>query len=390
MGARIDPKLLEFCKTDREKNLVEQIIAHGSISAGARAANVNRVLAHDWLGRIRHRAAVQGHSPEHDMTHPAPDSHIVKGVSTLYNQDGQIAAQWVKTDLRKEAFERVAREVVDALKSSAPRAKPVPGPRVANADLLNCFVVTDYHLGMRADGEETRGEDWDTRIAEELLVKWFGAAIAQSPSADTAILAQLGDALHYDSLSAITPSAGHLLDADTRYQRIIRVAVRMLRHIISMLLAKHNQVIVIMAEGNHDMASSAWLREVFHTFYEDEPRVTVDTSPDPYYCVEHGDTAIFFHHGHMKKQTEVDRTFAAKFREVFGRTRHAFAHMGHYHHRKEVESPLMVIRQHRTLAAADAYASRGGFLSGRDAQVITYHKKFGEVGTVTISPEMVA
>ena len=49
-----------------------------------------------------------------------------------------------------------------------------------------------------------------------------------------------------------------------------------------MLLQKHERVVLIMAEGNHDMASSAWLREVFSTFYESEPRITVDTSPYPY------------------------------------------------------------------------------------------------------------
>jgi len=48
----------------------------------------------------------------------------------------------------------------------------------------------------------------------------------------------------------------------------------------------------------------------------------------------------------------------------------------------------MIVEQHRTLAANDAYASRGGWLSGRSASVITYSKKFGEVSRLTISPEM--
>jgi hypothetical protein len=115
----------------------------------------------------------------------------------------------------------------------------------------------------------------------------------------------------------------------------------------------------------------------------------VDQSPDPYYCFEWGDTSLFFHHGHKRKITAIDDVFVAKFREVFGRTRHSFAHMGHFHHRHEVEGNLMVITQHRTLAASDAYASRGGYMSGREAQVITYHKKHGECGRVIITPEMI-
>lgn len=35
-------------------------------------------------------------------------------------------------------------------------------------------------------------------------------------------------------------------------------------------------------------------------------------------------------------------------------------------------------------------ASKGGWISGRDAKVITYSKRFGEVSRLTINPEMVS
>jgi hypothetical protein len=144
-----------------------------------------------------------------------------------------------------------------------------------------------------------------------------------------------------------------------------------------------------MAEGNHDMASSVWLREMFAAMYEREKRVTIDTSPDPYYCVEHGLTSLFFHHGHKRKPTNVDDVMVAKFREVFGRTKFSYAHLGHMHHTWQKETNLMIVEQHRTLAAKDAYASRGGWLSGREASCITYHKDYGQTGRVTITPDMV-
>jgi hypothetical protein len=99
-------------------------------------------------------------------------------------------------------------------------------------------------------------------------------------------------------------------------------------------------------------------------------------------------TSLFFHHGHKKRMEQIDRVFTAKFRDVFGRTQQTYAHMGHLHHQKTLESSLMTVEQHRTLAAPDAYASRGGWLSGRDAKVITYHKEHGEVFRVTINPRM--
>ena len=48
----------------------------------------------------------------------------------------------------------------------------------------------------------------------------------------------------------------------------------------------------------------------------------------------------------------------------------------------------MRVTQHPTLAARDAYAARGGWVTGREATSITYHKKFGKVGETTICPEM--
>lgn len=339
----------------------------------------------------RRLLALAGWSPAHDMTHTAPEGFSVKGVSTLYRQDGSIAAQWVKTQQEQDALKRLLEAAFQGMGDELPRVVPTPAPRdlYGGEKLLNVYVVTDYHLGMLAWHEET-GADWDTEIAEHLLVSWFAAAIKASPNAKRAVLAQLGDFLHWDGLEAVTPTNRHVLDADTRFAKLVRVAIRVVRRVIDMLLAKHESVHVLMAEGNHDLASSIWLREWLAAIYENEPRVTVDTNPDPYYCFEHGSTSLFFHHGHKRRMDEVESVFVAKFREVFGRTQHSYAHMGHLHHDKRIESNLMIVEQHRTLAAPDAHASRSGYMSGRDAKVITYHENHGEVARLTLSPDMVA
>jgi len=335
------------------------------------------------------RMIARGYAPDYGMTKAVPPGYSVGGVSTLYDDEGNIKIQWVKSKADEtQKAEDLMREVFDALKEQLPRAKPVKAPERAPTDLLNCYVITDYHLGMLSWHEET-GEDWDLDIAENLLIDWFATAIKMAPKADKAIFAQLGDFLHWDGMDAVTPASKHLLDADTRFQKLVRVAIKVVRTVIDMLLRKYPQVHILAAEGNHDPASSIWLREWLCVLYENEPRVTVDTSPDPYYCVEHGQTSLFFHHGHKRRPANVDSVFTAKFREVFGRTKYSYAHMGHLHHIDQKETNLMVVEQHRTLAAPDAYASRGGWISGRDAQVITYHAEHGEVGRVRINSRMV-
>ena len=322
-----------------------------------------------------------------------PEDFSVSRITELQRDDGKPSIRWVRKDRDKEQQEELFKVVKASFLADLPKSDPfrvLTDPlKDHNKDLINLYVVTDYHLGMKAWHEET-GADWDTSIAEDLLVKWFGAAVRQAPNSEIGLLAILGDFLHWDGMDAVTPTSRHLLDADTRFAKIVRVAIRVIRQIVNMLLAKHGYVHIKAAEGNHDPASSIWLRELLNVFYEDDKRVTVDTSPDPYYVYEHGQTALFFHHGHKRKVGNVDSVFVAKFREIFGRTKHAYAHMGHLHSVDIKETNLMVVEQHRTLAAPDAYASRGGWISGRDAQVITYHKEYGHTGRVVISPEMVA
>lgn len=339
------------------------------------------------ISRRIKRLALRGHSPEHDMTKTVPDGFRVKGVSSLYNKDGVLSAQWVKSTSDSERQYQMMLEAVSALSDDIPRVSIMSLPPLGMDALLNVYTITDYHFGMLAWKPET-GDDWDTDIAERMLVDWFAAAIAQAPHAQSCVLAQLGDFLHFDGLESITPTSGHNLDADTRFTRLVRVVIRTLAKVIDMLLAKYQLVYVLMAEGNHDLAASVWLRELFAARYELEPRITVETRPDPYYCYEHGQTSLFWHHGHKHKMVGLDSVFVAKFREVFGRTSQSYAHTGHLHHRDLKETNLMIVEQHRTLAGADAYASRGGWMSGRSSTVITYHKDHGEVGRITISPDM--
>jgi hypothetical protein len=369
--------------TDDE--IIEALRKHGSQRKAAAALGMSKRN----MERRASGLARKGWSPAHDMTRTVPDGFQVKGVSTLYGADNTVKAQWVKSQIDPERQRELIEAALRAMGESIPRERPVPAPKCTTAGLLNCYVVTDYHLGMLSWHEET-GADWDTAIAEDLLVRWFERAIRQAPDAHTAVLAQLGDFLHWDGLDAVTPTSKHLLDADGRFPKLVRVAIRALRRVIRLLLAKHERVHLVMAEGNHDPASSIWLREWFAVLLEDDPRVTVDLSPDPYYCVEWGRTALFFHHGHKRKPADIDSVFVAKFREVFGRTKYAYAHMGHMHHVDQRETSLMVVEQHQTLAAPDAYAARGGWSSGRSAQVITYGKQSGECGRVRVTPEMLS
>ena len=389
-GIQLDPNLLNFCLSDQEKIYLSATIEAGSMTGAAKQCRVNYGTIHQAIDRVKVRAAKLGYAPEHDMTHATTPPYLVKGTSTLYDQDGRPKLQWVKTDLDRERTEQLLRQFIASAAEDIPREKPSKAkPKEGNPNLINLFIVSDYHFGAHVWGEACKGDDWDVDIAENLIFNWFKEAIERAPAAAGAVCCFLGDDLHFDTMEAVTPASRHQLDGDTRFERIVRLWIRVRRRINQMLLARYPWVHLIEAEGNHNPIASLWMREWMAAHYEQEPRLTVDTSPDPYYCFEWGKVSLFFHHGHKRKPQNLDDVFAAKFREVFGRTSYSYGHTGHYHSRAEIESNLMTIQQHRTLAAADSYASRGGWVSGREAQVITYHREHGECGRVMVTPEMV-
>jgi hypothetical protein len=382
----IDENLKQF-GTERQNEFIDAIIKYGSYRKAAERLQIAAGTIQNGIDRLKRKAASRGYSPEHDMTKIAPEPFVVRGISTYYNKDGKASGQWVKTRLDDDKMQAIMLETVEALKENIPRILMTEPPPLGNDNLLNCYVITDYHMGMLAWHEEA-GQDWDLKIAEELIIKWFAQAIQQSPQANQAIFAQMSDFLHFDGMDAVTPASKHLLDVDSRFSKLVRSSIRILRTIVDMLLQKHQNLHIIMADANHDPVSQIWLREWFAVMYENEPRVTVDKSPNPYNAFEFGKVALFFHHGHKRKVSNVSEVFASQFREMFGRTKYAFAHMGHLHHIDVKENNLMIIEQHRTLAPADAYSARGGWLSGRDAKVITYDKRFGEVSRLTINSDM--
>ena len=365
---------------------IDAVTAHGSISAAARAVGVPRTTMQSRVLEARRRKfepQVQSLLAA-DKAAP-PDGYKLKGTSTLFDENGVAKLQWVKTDASLEKLQEIQRA---ALKAMCEELKPLPAikaPKQRDTDLATLYTLTDTHVGMLAWDKET-GEDWDLRIAEECLSKTFIQMIDASPPAAVGIINQLGDFLHIDSLTPMTPTSHHILDADSRYQKMVEVAVRILRRIIEHALSKHPIVQVFMFEGNHDPAGSVWLRVLFAQLYGNNPRVTVGQSPNPYVAYQHGKTMLGFHHGHLVKLAQLPLLFAAKFPAEWGSTEYRYIHTGHKHHVDEKEHPGIKVIQHPTIAAPDAYAARYGFLSKRQATSMTYSKEKGEVARAVFVP----
>lgn len=384
----IDEILLDFCTSDRQREIVQAVIKHGSNNSAAKALGADRRTIDQSIQRIKKNAAIKGYSPDHDMTRTVPDGFTVKGVSTYYNKDGKPTGQWVKSSADNERRAEIIKEAFASMAEELPRLEPITHIGINNDALLNQYTITDFHLGMLAWHKEG-GADWDIKIAEKTLIDCFKYMVQSSPNAKTGFVCQLGDFLHSDGLMPVTPTSGHILDQDGRFSKMVQSAIKLLRALVDIALSKHDHVYVLMAEGNHDLASSVWLRVMFQALYENEPRITVINSELPYYTHKHGDTMLAFHHGHLSRNDNLPLLFASQYPEIWGSTKKRYCHTGHRHHVEEKEHSGMTVIQHATLAARDAYAARGGWISERQTQSITYHSEFGKVATNIVTPEMI-
>ena len=357
---------------------VEQVRIHGSISAAARANNMNRrTFGCRYAIGVQRTAALGVEEP-----------YMIRGTSTLFDGEGKAKLQWVKT---KEDEKRRMALIEKAIRYRSEQITPRPpvllSPNETPSDeLCNLVTLTDCHVGALAWDREA-GEDWDLGIAQENLTRCFVGMIRAMPAAGTCIVNQLGDFLHTDGLVPITPAHGHILDADSRFQKIVEVAAEILEDVIVAALEKHSKVHVIMAEGNHDESSSVWLRIMFKRIFRDDPRVSVEDNPLPYYAYQHGKVMLAFHHGHKLKPAALPAWFATKYSRMWGDTVARFGHSGHQHHLHEKDEMGMRWLQHPTLAASDAYSARGGWLSPREAIGITYDTE-GEASRLFVRPKM--
>lgn len=382
-------ELLQFAETESQKEKIEAYIKHGSSRKAAAALGVNKSNVSRALQIVRKNAAKRGYAPDNDMTHTTPEGFKVKGVSSYYNEDGKLTGQWVKTSEDKQAR-------IDLLLDRLEGFEWKPAPKIKcdtknhDKQLCTLLTLTDFHLGMYAYGKET-GDDWNTDMAASEYLQAIQEMCDGSPNSEVGILNLQGDFLHWDGLDAVTPTSKHVLDADTRFSRLIDTSLDVIMASVELMLKKFKNVKVIVCEGNHDLVGSMWIRKAIKKIYEKNTRVEIDDTDFPFYAHLHGDIMLGFHHGHKVKNGSLPALFSSepRYRKMWGTAQYTYIHTGHYHHTEQMmgEGGGAIVERHPTLSGKDAYAARGGYHSWRAAHAITYHSEFGEHRRVTVTPK---
>jgi hypothetical protein len=374
-------KYEEYCATDSQAQIMQQYELSGSASSAAEALGMDGGYVRKTVRRVKERAAREGMSDRAQIDLPAPEGYMVP-FSTVHYKEGEQVQAWMRY---KPDEQKRLQAINMAVENSMEGIKPfenVPAPKkiTIEDDLCTDYVFTDFHLGMYAWSKEC-GSDWDIHIAEQTFLQALNDLMDRSPNSKVAIFSQMGDFLHWDGLLAVTPQSQHVVDADTRYDMLVELAMRITAKAVEMLLQKHEKVIDIQMEGNHDISGSIWLRKHHKIMFQDNPRVEVNDSVAPYYGYTWGENFLGWHHGHKLNNKKVAEFFSSspKFRQAWGNAKQTYIKTGHLHHGEALlECNGAWVERFPTLAAKDSFAARGGWNSFRSTKAVTYHKTQGQ------------
>lgn len=314
---------------------------------------------------------------------------ILKGTSTLYDDQNNVVLQWVKSDASKEAQLEAFQTAIDNMVKTIIPVEPQGFEGFVDDDILVKIPMADAHIGLLTWHKEV-GADFDMAIAKELYVEGMTRLVAAAPNAGTCLLLDLGDTIHSDDSSNQTKASKHQLDVDGRYDKLYDMTLFILCAMIDIALTKFPKVIFRKTRGNHDPDASIGIGAALQMRYMNEPRVTIERSPSLFWWMKFGKTLHFSTHGHTVRQQKLLPEIAAHdCKAVWSDCDFVYIDTGHVHHQQILETRTAVCESHNSLTAGDSYNFGHGYRSLRNIKAITYHKNYGEIGRNIVSLKMI-
>lgn len=307
-----------------------------------------------------------------------PDGFEVDKLSVLTDSDGRETARWTKLHKDKLSLEAITAHVLTAFADLSSGHELIPAPADANEDLMTLYPLADLHLGLYAWAPEA-GMNWDLATAIDAYMETMQAVAAASPNSALGVVLIGGDYLHSNTNDLRTRS-GNVLDGDGRTDKVIDAGVELAVFQIDMALGKHRNVLVRVLKGNHDEYSSIAIVQGLKAWYRNEPRVTIDSTPDLFWWFRWGKVLLGSTHGHAATVERMPLLMAVRCAEWWGATVFRYVHMFHVHHKtkRTFEEGAVISESHQSPVASDTFHHGEGYMSGRSMQSITYHKDRGE------------
>lgn len=376
-----------------DQTILDAVREHGNFQRAAEALDVDpRNISRRFKKIAEYQDRVQADANRSDVDPGVIEAATESGLSLdtakhgwrrIQREDGGFDSVFWKNDEESQSAYSWAEVFREAL-VDAPTSLPTPPPRKTRRDCLARYPIVDVHWGMRSWDIET-GENYDLKIATERFHDLMGESLEHTPPCDRAVVLNLGDTIHTNDSSNMTPSSGHVLDVDSRPGKTMYEAVKAQVAQIEAAKRKHKRVDVVILGGNHDPDLSQAVGIAIKMRFEQDPRVSVCWYPRKMWAMQFGNVMLAAHHGDKTNPERLVMQAADDFSSIWGQTYWRYMDTGHVHHDHGKDIGGMYWQAHRAMTGRDAAAAGMGYTSRRTMKAIVVHKEDGEKTRQTAS-----
>jgi metallophosphoesterase superfamily enzyme len=352
--------------------------------------NHGRNLTHDFMARMLKLLGITKDSPPwapHDLQRYTPDE-LAKLQFNRQQAEVELAfsketpreykKRWLAAEKRLLERDQLVDALTAALESRPRRAiEPV---EVATTKALAVVGLYDCHIGKRSD----KGGLEESVAVMVDAVRKLAARLADAQPPKRIVVAVGGDYLHIDGMAATT-TAGTPQDVDASAPRILAAAIDALEVCVD-TLAQLAPVEVVIIPGNHDRMLAHAVLQAIARSYRGHERVEVQMHHGTRAYVRYGRCLIGFEHGDGPKAADLASIMAHERAADWGATKWRGWLVGHLHHVHEREVAGCHVLQAPSLAGADAWHKRKGYVtSTRALRAYLFDPLEGAVGQVQVT-----
>lgn len=267
--------------------------------------------------------------------------------------------------------EDLATAIVEALQN-IPVYPEIPTPLNQPEDLCNFLPLADLHVGAEYGDPEYL----------PVVMETLDSLISALPSAQKAVLLDMGDLLDANDHKGLTPASENNCDVirENHLKNTID-ALSIMLYATKRLAETHEEVEVHLLRGNHDETAYIGVMVALSVHFRDNPRINIVLSDDDFRVISWGKCAVFPHHGDKTRWEDLMNIFSDQFPDAWAAAKYwRFIWTAHVHHDKQRQLIGADAEHFRTLAKPNRWAKLKGFFSRGGIQAITLHKEDGEIG----------
>jgi hypothetical protein len=300
---------------------------------------------------------------------------------------------WLRSKQETKTLETIRKDFLEDIKTFSPKVPKINYPSHISPYLLELNIF-DLHLGKIAWEPETNSS-YNLDIAIELFNNSIDEFIRDTSNYPIGkILLPIGnDFFNSDrSYPFNSTTKGTPQEEDARWQHTFRTGRKLLVDNI-IKLSQIAPVDVLMVPGNHDFERNFYLGDSLEGWFNNNPNVNIDNSPNPRKYYKYNNILLGFTHGDGEKVTDLPLIMAQENPTSWGDTRFREFHLGHIHHKKEIkyqstaEYQGVKIRYMSSLSGNDAWHHKKGYIGAtRSAEAYLWDSNKGLKSTFLYTP----